>query len=289
MIKYSLNMPNFGTYSDINILMKLAKDAEEAGWDGFFLWDHMYLSSRLERNNQFGESFTDPWIALTAIATVTTKIKIGTYVTPLPRRRPWKLAREIVSLDRLSKGRLILGIGLGNPNFEYEGFGEEENLKIRSQKCDEGLEILEGLLSGNPFSYDGNHYKIKEVIFKPKPFNKKIPIWIAGRWPYKNPFKRAAKYDGVCPICAKYEGSSPRSLYNSDVEEIIFYIKKFRKNMENYDIIIAGKTPIDKIEAKKIIEPYIDVGATWWSETINDWRGPYEEMLKHIIKGPPKT
>ena len=89
MIKYGLSVPNFGEYSNINLLMKLAKDAEKAGWDGFFLWDHMYLSTRLEKNKQFGIPFTDPWIALTAIATVTKKIKFGTYVTPLPRRRPW--------------------------------------------------------------------------------------------------------------------------------------------------------------------------------------------------------
>ena len=283
MTKYGLNITNFGTYSDIEILMDLCRDAEKVGWDGIFLWDHMIFSTRLKNNNQNNIPFVDPWIALTAISTITTRVKIGTYITPLPRRRPWKLAREIVSLDHLSKGRLILGIGLGSPDFEYEGFGEEKNMIVRARKCDEGLEIIKGLCSGKPFKFNGNYYNIKEMTFKPEPYNGTIPIWIGGRWPNKKPFERASKYDGVCPISATSKNLNP-----GDIEEIKNYIKKMRKNIENFDIVLAGETPQEKNIAKKIIIPYIESGMTWWLETINDWRGSLEEMKKIILCGPPK-
>jgi len=283
MTKYGLNITNFGTYSDIEILIDLCRDAETVGWDGIFLWDHMIFSTRLKTNNQNEIAFVDPWIALTAISMVTTRLKIGTYITPLPRRRPWKLAREIVSLDRLSKGRLILGIGLGSPDFEFEGFGEDENISVRARKCDEGLEILKGLCSGKPFKFSGIFYNIKEVIFKPEPFNGIIPIWIGGRWPNKKPFERASKYDGVCPISATNNKLNPL-----DIEEIKNYIKNRRKNIKNFDIVLAGETPQDKYEAKQVISPYIKSGMTWWLETINDWRGSLEEMKTLILRGPPE-
>ena len=283
MTKYGLNITNFGTYSDIEILMDLSRDAENAGWDGIFLWDHMIFSTRLKNNNQINIPFVDPWIALAAISTITKSVKIGTYITPLPRRRPWKLSREIVSLDHLSKGRFILGIGLGSPDFEYEGFGEEKNIIIRAKKCDEGLKIIRGLCSGIPFKFNGTYYNIKEVIFKPEPYDGMIPIWIGGRWPNKKPFERASKYDGVCPISATNKVLTP-----FDIEEIVNYITKLKKNTKNFDIVLAGETSQDKNEAKQFLSPYIDSGMTWWLETIHDWRGSLEEMKKVILRGPPK-
>jgi alkanesulfonate monooxygenase SsuD/methylene tetrahydromethanopterin reductase-like flavin-dependent oxidoreductase (luciferase family) len=283
MIKYGLNVPNFGSYSDTSLLMNLAMEAEKAHWDGIFLWDHMYLSTKLEKDNQLGVPFVDPLVGLTAIAIKTKKINMGTYVTPLPRRRPWKLAREIVSLDRLSKGRVILGIGLGAPEFEFEAFGEEKSIRIRANKCDEGLDILKGLFSGAKFDYSGKHYDIKEVVFKPKPFNDTIPIWIAGRWPNKKGFQRASNYNGVCPISANSEKISPY-----DVKEIIQYIRKFRNNLNNFDIVISGKTPKNFEKSKLLFTQFIDAGITWWLEDINDWRGSPKEMREYISRGPPK-
>ncbi|MBN1214870.1 MAG: LLM class flavin-dependent oxidoreductase [Candidatus Lokiarchaeota archaeon] len=283
MVKFGLNIPNFGSYSNINNLINLAITAEKAGWEGFFLWDHIYLSTRLEKNKQIGIPFVDPWVALTAIAMVTKNMKIGTYVTPLPRRRPWKLAREVVSLDCLSRGRLILGIGLGAPDFEYEGFGEEKNIITRAKKCDEGLEIIKGLLSGKEFSYKGKFYTIKTVIFKPEPYNGIIPIWIGGRWPNKKPLERASKYNGFCPISASSEKLSP-----NDIEEIVNLIKSCRSDINNFDVVIAGELPLNKTEAKKIIYPFIESGITWWLDSINDWRGTLEEMEEYISNGPAK-
>ena len=122
-------------------------EAEQAGWDGFFLWDHVIAGVE-------GVPTLDVWVALTAMAMTTSRIRLGATVTPLPRRRPWKLARETVTLDHLSNGRLTLGVGLGVPE-EYETFGEDSDNKVRAAKLDEGLEILTGLWSGKPFEHHG--------------------------------------------------------------------------------------------------------------------------------------
>ena len=118
-MKYALNFPNFGDYSNPRELAELALDAEKAGWDGFFLWDHMTF----EKGSNI--PFVDPWVALSAIAMKTEHLSIGTWITPLPRRRPWKVARETVSIDHLSGGRLILGVGLGAPDYEFIAYSED--------------------------------------------------------------------------------------------------------------------------------------------------------------------
>ncbi|MBD3339857.1 MAG: LLM class flavin-dependent oxidoreductase [Candidatus Lokiarchaeota archaeon] len=256
----------------------IAHEAEIAGWDGFFLWDHLMI-----RKNT---PFCDPWISLAAIAMKTSKIKIGTMVTPLPRRRPWQLAREIVSLDHLSNGRVILGVGIGDPPSEFSTFGDEKNAFIRGKMLDEGLEILRGLWSGSPFKYEGEYFKIRKVKFLPKPVNNHIPIWIAGLWPNKKPFLRASKYDGVCPNSVRY----PDILSPKELKEAMSYIKQNRNKTNNYDVYFAGDTPEDKYQASKVVEKYKEAGATWWSENINYIRfdNSPKKMLERIRKGPPK-
>ncbi len=124
----------------------LAVDAEQAGWDGVFVWDHMVVWS--------GNLVGDPWILLAAAAAATERIALGPMVTPLPRRRPWKLAREAVTLDQLSGGRLILGVGIGfPPEPEFTAFGEPTEAKVRAEMLDEGLEIITGLWTGRPFGF----------------------------------------------------------------------------------------------------------------------------------------
>jgi alkanesulfonate monooxygenase SsuD/methylene tetrahydromethanopterin reductase-like flavin-dependent oxidoreductase (luciferase family) len=228
----------------------------------------------------------DPWITLSAIAMKTEKIKIGPLITPISRRRPWKLAREIVSLDHLSNGRLILGVGLGAPEYDFVTFGEDFDNKIRAKKLDEGLDILLGLLSGNDFSFKGDYYKIKNVKFLPPPLNGKIPIWVAGMWPNKKPFLRASKFDGVFPIHADW----PQNLTLGDVKQVIDLVYKNRKDSKRYDIIIAGETPGSSSEGINVVKPYKEVGVTWWCENINLFRfkNSTEKMLARIRQGPPR-
>ena len=279
-MKYAIYTPNFGNYKNPLDLAEVAKEAEKARWDGFFLWDHLVFMEGLD------VPVLDPWIALSAIAMKTEKIKIGPLITPISRRRPWKLAREILSLDHLSNGRLILGVGLGAPEYDFVTFGEDFDNSIRAKKLDEGLDILLGLLSGKDFSYEGEYYQIRNVKFLPAPVNNKIPIWVAGTWPNKKPFIRASKFDGVFPIHANWS----QELTSGEVKQIINLISKNKPISNNYDIVITGNTPSDPSEGIKIIKPFKEVGVTWWCENISLFRfkNSAEKMLERIRQGPPK-
>jgi alkanesulfonate monooxygenase SsuD/methylene tetrahydromethanopterin reductase-like flavin-dependent oxidoreductase (luciferase family) len=145
-LKHGVYLPNFGAFGSAHTLAELAVDAERAGWDGFFLWDHI---ARLSPTDM-----VDPWIALAAVAMATRNVRIGALVTPLPRRRPWKMARETVTLDHLSNGRLIVGVGSGSPggrSVEWGNFGEALDDRTRGAMLDEGLQVLTGLWSGGHF------------------------------------------------------------------------------------------------------------------------------------------
>jgi alkanesulfonate monooxygenase SsuD/methylene tetrahydromethanopterin reductase-like flavin-dependent oxidoreductase (luciferase family) len=283
-MQYGINIPNFGWFGDIDTLVEIAIDVEEAGWDGFFLWDHMLVFKQVDMATQFA----DPWIALTAIACNTNRIRLGPLITPLPRRRPWKVAREALSVDHLSKGRLVLGVGIGAPpDVEFDYFGEESDAKIRAQMLDEGLDIITGLWSGEPFSYQGTHYQLEEMTFLPKPKQQpRIPIWIGGGVPNKAPFKRAARYDGVAPVHAKWpEPVTPQLLV--DVLEII---KSERGNLKNYDVVICGETTgNDSGKDREKVESWIQTGATWFLEDIHGLRAEVDELRERIRAGPPSV
>ena len=274
-IKCGISIANFGITKDPQDYVNLAIIAEENGWDGFFLWDHIYLSSDDK------QPFLDPWITLTAIACNTITMKLGTMVTPLPRRRPWKVAKEIITLDHLSKGRVILGVGLGvDPDFNE--FGENSDPIIRGQKLDESLEIIKGLWSSESFSYQGKHFKIKEMQLYPKPFQDKIPIWIAGTWSNKKPFRRAARYDGVFPLRVGFE----EPLYPNDYEDILNYMKQFRKSFDSYDVVKTIVTTGIEKEDEWIFD-FLDIGVTWFLESIWPERDSLENIKKIIARGPP--
>ncbi|MGY5853819.1 MAG: LLM class flavin-dependent oxidoreductase [Candidatus Thorarchaeota archaeon] len=280
-MKFAISLPNFGWFGNIDTLVEVAVDAEEAGWDGFFVWDHMVVFPPEE-----ALLFADPWIALTAIAAETKKIRLGPMITPVPRRRPWKLAREAVTLDHYSKGRLILGVGLGAPpNTEFEMFGEETDNRIRAEKLEEGLDIMMGLWSGESFSHEGKHFKVDETVFIPKPLQSPtIPIWVGGGWPNKRPFKRAAKYDGVIPVHSEW----PQVLNSNEFEQIVEIVKSERGNLDNYDVVASGQTSgTDRDKDTAILRPWADAGMTWWIEDINGMRAGIDDLRKRIRDGPP--
>ena len=291
-MRFGISLPPFGDYADPHFLAHAAREAEDAGWDGFFIWDHI----------MFDPSFhpiADPWLGLAAVALNTSRMRLGTTVTPLARRRPWKVARETVSLDILSGGRLILGVGLGDPvQWDYGFFGEEQDAKIRAKKLDEALDILTGLWSGERFRYQGDHYKLEEVIFLPRPVQTpRIPIWVGGFWPNKAPMRRAARWDGVYPISQQWRDST---ISSEDWREILAFVKQHRTSDAPFDIIQAGATPgDDPAKAAEIVRPYVDAGVTWWIEGIDPWRfgADWEEswfphdtqrMRERILQGPPK-
>ena len=270
-MKYGLDIPISNEFSNPETLVEVAIEAEEAGWDGFFLWDT--LSDSKGKN----VPFLDPWIALSAIASHTHKIKLGLLVTPLARRRPWKVAKELVTLDHLSNGRMIFGVGLGFAENDFIPFGETFDPRERAEKLDEGLEIVTKCLTGEKFSFEGKHYNLQNVQILPKPVQDKIPIWTGGFWPNKKPMRRAARYDGIyLGVVGGEDKMNPQILTDA-----IDYISKHRESMDNFDVAIYGNSSIDKNETISIINSF--EGNTWWIEG-ND--KPYQEYRKKIVLGP---
>ena len=279
-MRYGLYTPNYGAAISARTLAELAHEAEAAGWDGFFIWDHI-LASKSQR-----DPLVDPWVTLAAIAMNTDRIRIGTAVTPVARRRPWKLARETVTLDHLSGGRLILTVGLGfPPDADFAQFGEEPDAKVRAAKLDEGLEILTGLWKGKPFRYDGENYHIEKTLFLPPALQTpRIPIWVGGYWPNKAPFRRAARWDGAFPL--KMGGG----MTQRDLEEIRTYIQQHRTTTTPFDLVMMGYTPgNDKTKAHKTVARYAAAGLTWWLESLFGLRGSVEAMRSRVRQGPPTT
>lgn len=280
-MQFAIDIPHFGPFSDPHLVAELAHEAEDAGWDGFFLWDHLaYHQDGLPK----AVAVADPWILLTAIALRTTRIKLGPMITPLPRRRPWKLARETVTLDHLSAGRLILGIGLGT-NFygEYADFGEPTDERVHGAMLDEGLAILTQLWSGEEVNYQGHHYQLSQVRFLPKPLQQpRIPIWIAGNWPHTKPFRRAAQFDGIFPQMLT------RAITPEDFRELLGYIQAHRTQTTPFDAVAFGLTSgTDKARDAAQVTSFAEAGATWWLESFDPLQ-TVEQIRQRIHQGPPR-
>lgn len=285
-MQFGMIAPIYGEHADPHALADLAHEAESAGWDGIFLWDHIATATSPGGVSTQPEPLADPWIALAAIALRTTRIRFGPMVTPLPRRRPWKVAREAVTLDHLSGGRLILTVGSGYAGIideEFATFGEETDARVRAAQLDEGLAILAGLWSGEPFAYDGAHYHVRETVFLPTPVQKpRIPLWVAVTLPHKAPLRRAARWDGVRAV--KEEGR----LTPDDVREMVAYIGAHRVTDTPFEVVIGGAVPgDDRVKAEAIVATYAAAGATWWIEGVPRGGG-IERTRQRLRQGPPR-
>ncbi len=275
-MQFAINTPNFDWYRDPQLIAELAHEAEDCGWDGFFLWDHIGAA--------WPAPLGDPWIMLAAMAMRTTRIRLGPIVTPLPRRRPWKLAKEAVTLDHLSGGRLVLGVGIGSDSGqEYSCYGESPDDRLHAAMLDEGLEILTGLWSGEPFSFAGTHYQIHEARFQPVPVQQpRIPIWVAGVWPHHKPFRRAAAWDGVCPL------ADGRALTPEDYRDLTAYIRQHRTGDEPFAVLSSGQTTgTDPAQDAATVGAFAEAGATWWQESF-DWNHSEAQVRARIRRGPPQ-
>lgn len=260
------------------MLVEFGHLAEQSGWDGVFLEDYIVWQGQDEIATH------DPWVTLTAIALQTARIRLGTLVTPLPRRRPWKLARETVALDHLSHGRLILGVGIGDTvsqdaSFTY--FNEELTVKKRAEMLDEALEVLVGLWSGNPFTYAGKHYRVNNATLRPGPFQEpRIPIWVGGGYPLTGPVERAARWDGSCLY--KHED---HFMVPEDVVALRKFVEDTRGTLEGYDIAVGGSRRRDDWEEERAyIKSLADAGITWWMEYVPPQEP--EAMKQAIEQGP---
>jgi len=226
-VKHGIDVAPFGELADPRVLAELASAAEESGWDGFFVWDHIVHRSP-------ARAIADPWVALAAVACATSRLRIGPMVTPLSRRRVQKVARETVTLDLLSSGRLTLGIGLGSArNGEFEPFGEVTDPRERALLLDQGLAALAGYWAGE---------------FEPLPVQRpRIPVWVAAEWPYRRPVRRALRWDGLFPTGLP----GPEAL-----AELVSEVREARPADDPFDMVVT-------IPPGKDVKPWAQAGATW--------------------------
>lgn len=283
-IRMGVGLPNGGPWGDPTHLAELARVAETSGWDGVFLEDYVVWQGHEE------VATFDPWIALAAIATATEKIRIGIGVVALPRRRPWNVAKAAVTLDHLSGGRMILGVGVGDvmtTDRSFSPFGDARPLRERAQMLDEGLAVLEGLWSGETFSFEGSFYRVEPVKLRPRPIQQpRIPIWVGGGYPLEGPVRRALRWDGSCLYIHKRPGQW-QDWTAEDAAALRERAHRERGEGMPFDIVVGGRQRGQDEEAeRKLIRSLGEAGATWWSEYIPPNAGSFDEVCTRISGGP---
>lgn len=279
-MRFGIDLPNLGEFGDPALSLDLAIEAEAAGWDGFFLWDHLITG--------VPGPVTDPWVVMSALAVRTERIRFGPMVTPLARRRMTKLARETVALDHLSGGRLIMGVGLGaNDEAEFEDFGDAGDPVVRGRILDESLAVLADLWSGEAVAFEGEHLHVHAAGFLPTPLQRpRIPIWVAGLWPNKRPMRRAAAWDGAFPIDAG--GDLTQQLSLERMAEAIGFVGEHRRTDAPFDVAHAGLMSGDRDRDIETAASYAEIGVTWWLEHVYPGRMTANQLRHLIREGPPR-
>jgi alkanesulfonate monooxygenase SsuD/methylene tetrahydromethanopterin reductase-like flavin-dependent oxidoreductase (luciferase family) len=291
-MRYGFVLPR----GDARTASELAAEAEAAGWDGFFVWEPVWG--------------VDPWVALAAAAMTTRRIRLGTMLTPLPRRRPWDLAGQTATLDNLSGGRVTLAVGLGAIHEGWTAFEPDQGRRVRAELMDEGLDVLTGLWAGQPFSYQGRHYTVRptEFMLPPPPVQRpRIPVWVVGAWPRPRSMRRAARWDGWLPSflpakddAAPAEPAEPAQpgMTPALLREAVEWIRGERAahglDLTGYDVVWEGTTPAeDREAAAAIVAQWADAGANWWLES--DWSvagdaaAVADACRRRLRAGPPRT
>ncbi|MGE3774948.1 MAG: LLM class flavin-dependent oxidoreductase [Gammaproteobacteria bacterium] len=287
--------PVFNDYGEPARLVELARTAERAGYDAIFIWDHLAIepSGMLE--------IVDATVVLGAIAQATERIRFGAMITPLARRRPWKLAKELNTLDRLSRGRVMLGVGLGEPAaVEFGSFGEDASATGRAQRLDEGLAVLDPLLRGATVIHRGRHYTVTNATLAPPSLQRpRVPIWVAAALPARAGLRRAARWDGCFPIkvpAAIAEGTLTQAawpewwLSPAETAEALGFVQSQRSANGPYAFTATGSVAHESAAAASArLREYRDAGANWWLEWIDDAPGSYESTLRAIARGAPRA
>jgi len=275
-MKYGIALP----YTTPRAVARLSQLAEESGWDGCFLGDAIWCE--------------DPMIALAAAAMTTSQIRLGTMVTPVPLRIPWKLASESVALDHLSEGRLILGLGAGAVWMGWQAFPDEvTDNKTRAEMLDETIDILTLLYQRKQVDYEGKHYHLKltqldEMHYPPKPVQQpRVPLWCVGIWPRKKSMQRIIKCDGVIVEKLGADGKT-EEVTPDDICEIKAYVHANRTLSTPFDIVLNGKVAdLGHSQLQDKLLPLIEAGATWWIDGL--WEATEEMAVERIRRGPPSA
>lgn len=221
-----------------------------------FLWDHVQYRAPVT-------DVADPWVAMAAMAVATERVRLGALVTPLARRRPHVLARQVATLAHLSGGRLVLGAGLGldRSGRELSAFGEETDDRTRAAMLDEALDLVRRLLTGDEVHHHGDHYRAGGVRFLPAAPD--VPVWVAARWPHRRPLRRAARHDGVFVI-------------DLDGPQLVADV---RAAVGDVDVVCEDLDPATAGD-------YLSAGATWWLQAFDPFTVTRAEVEK-AIRSPP--
>jgi alkanesulfonate monooxygenase SsuD/methylene tetrahydromethanopterin reductase-like flavin-dependent oxidoreductase (luciferase family) len=274
---YGIVMANLDDYADPHAAIRLAQAAEGAGWEAFFVWDHLGFV--------WGSPSCDPWVVLSAVAVSTTRIKLGTAITPLARRRAQVVANALTSLDLLSGGRVVFGAGLGGVTEEFTAFGEPSEAKERAAMLDEGLTVLNRLWSGETVTHHGPHYTLERVSLTPLPLQRpRIPIWIGGE--SAPALRRAARWDGWLAPTTSPDGTPIMTKSPERIAEMVAQIRRHRTiDAQHFEVAVDGYSePGDPT----LPRAYEAAGATWWLESIHGIRAPVKEMMARVEAGPPE-
>jgi alkanesulfonate monooxygenase SsuD/methylene tetrahydromethanopterin reductase-like flavin-dependent oxidoreductase (luciferase family) len=252
--------------------------AEQVGWDGVFVWEAAYG--------------VDAWSLLAAIAVRTTRVRLGTMLTPLPWRRPWKVASQVATLDQLSGGRAILAVGVGAVDTELPDTGEVTELRARAERLDEGIDLIRALWDGRT-EFHGRHYRYQtgrtDLTTVARPVQERIPLWVVGVWPRPTSMRRALRCDGIIPqyqLDGRAEGPD-------DARAVRAWLAGHGA-APGFDIVADGETPAgDLTAAAAVAGAWADAGCTWWLET--RWEMPHEsaermgQISERLAAGPPAS
>lgn len=290
-------IPNFGDLAEPTDIVEYAVAAEAGGWDGLFLADHLidFAAPSLDDHRPI----SDPWITLSGVASQTDRITLGSYITPIARRHPWQLARNLATLDHLSDGRVMLGAGLGTTP-DFTSFGSEYDPPKLAAAYDEALEIIDGLWTGEPYSHDGDHYTVDRAVLRPTPVQQpRIPIVIGGWWPHKGPIRRGSRWDGIMPQWPTMLQHFPNvvvenldEFYQSLIEEQRSHEEEVREMLDYYhgltddpgEILLRVDLPSTPDGFVKLCE---ELGVTWLLSTPVDGAASPAENAERLREGPP--
>lgn len=261
--------------------VQLAVEAEQAGWDGIFTWDGIGIA---------GLRAFDPWVLLGAMAGATERITLGAMIFPLARRRPWKVAKEAVTIDHLSGGRLVIPVGLGVPEDRaFSGVNTDTpDRKTRAEQLDECLELLERFWTGEPVTYAGKHYQVDDMQLLPRPVNGRIPIWTVAAWPKPKSMARAVRLDGIIPADTTDPNLAPAATIRAKtVRDIAAWMREHRETDLPFDLVCEGTTSGDPATDRDTLQPLADAGATWFIESRWGETETYDTLVERIRQGPP--
>jgi len=250
--------------------------AEQSGWDGVFVWEAAYG--------------VDAWSLLAAIAAKTARVRLGTMLTPLPWRRPWKVASQVATLDQLSNGRAILAVGVGAVDTDLPDTAEVTDLRERAARLGEGIDLIRTLWDGGT-SYRGEHYQYDtgrlDLTAAARPVQARIPLWVVGVWPRPKSLRRALRCDGIIPQY-DLDGREPGP---DDARALAGWLADHEAK-PGFDIVADGETPAqDRAAAAAVVGPWADAGCTWWLET--RWEMPHDsaermsQIRERLDAGPP--